>query len=159
MSMEPSPLYSVEVPKPVEDGAALEFPMAGVSFAAGTVAPQSGRVRQIIDVGRSKVATARPAEPVDRTDAGDPGGDAGASDLYRKIHRALRGRYGRVVALGLIGAALGAGAGWKLGKADYESDGVVRIASYRTPADKNPDQPRSPQFYDQFMKTQEALLA
>jgi Mrp family chromosome partitioning ATPase/uncharacterized protein involved in exopolysaccharide biosynthesis len=114
-----------------------------------------------MDAARASVGgTSRPADPVDRTDVGNGGGSpATQSEFYDRARRALRGRYGRVVGLGLIGAILGGGAGWKLGKAEYQSEGVVRIASYRTPADRSPDQPRSPQFYEQFMKTQEALLA
>ena len=81
-SMEPSPLYSVEVPKPVEDGIALELPVGGVSFSAGTVLPQSAKVKQIIDVTRSKGDIGRPAEQSERSDGGNPGGSPGAQSNF-----------------------------------------------------------------------------
>jgi Mrp family chromosome partitioning ATPase/uncharacterized protein involved in exopolysaccharide biosynthesis len=158
--MEPSPLYSVELPKPLEDGGALELPVGGVSFSGGTVSAQTGRVRQVMEVARSSAAMATGGDPAERADYGGASGGnvTGGSDYYDTARRALRGRYGRAIGLGLIAAMLGAGAGWKLGRPEYKSDGVVRIAAYRPPADKSPEQPRPPQVYEQAMKTQQALL-
>src|SRR4051794_19674692 len=62
------------------------------------------------------------------------GRDPVAVDYVALARQALRGRYIAFVLLGIIGAALGAYVGWRMGRPDYRSYGLVRIAYVTPPA-------------------------
>ena len=81
------------------------------------------------------------------------------ADPYALLRQALRGRYVQFAVLTLLGAALGAAAGWKLGKPLFRGQGLVRIA-YSTPSiGPDPTDRSSPMAqYDSVMRSQQQVL-
>src|SRR3954462_10298945 len=55
------------------------------------------------------------------------GGAGGEPSVLKKVHRLLRGRYLLAIALGLLGAGLGALGGFVSQKPAYRSDGLIQI--------------------------------
>lgn len=81
-------------------------------------------------------------------------------DPYRQASRALRGRWGAIIGFGLMGAALGALAGWEIGQPIYESQGLVQIA-YNPPAVMGAearDRGEPVEIFQAFLGSQQALL-
>jgi Mrp family chromosome partitioning ATPase len=72
------------------------------------------------------------------------------------IRRALRGRYGRVIVVGLVGMTLGGLAGWKYGRPQYRSEARIRIAAVQQKS--RPGQSEPIPMYEQNMRTHEAVL-
>jgi polysaccharide biosynthesis transport protein len=77
---------------------------------------------------------------------------------YRAAHRVLRGRYGLLLALGLIGGILGGWACYAIKKPVYRSEGVVRIAFATAASDSEVNQGRKMAIFQEFMRTQEQVM-
>ena len=81
-------------------------------------------------------------------------------DPYRRAHRALRGRWATVVALGVCCATVGAVIGWKLGKPIYESEGLVQIEYAPQPVMAPIRTDREPvEIFQAILSSQQALLS
>lgn len=106
------------------------------------------QLRPVETIGRP---AAVPAETKTPTGAG--------LDPYQLLRRALRGWYMPAVGLGLLLGALGALAGWNLGRAEYRSEGLVRLA-YEVPAVMQEREYRTPvEIFQAFLQSQQALLS
>ncbi len=109
----------------------------------------------------------RPMDPLRHGDPGSSGDFALArmpqpaegTDVYRRILRTLRGRYGLVTLLGLAGLGVGAFLGWHLGKPVYTSEGLVRIAYAIPHVMQETDQNRPMDMFEAFMQSQQALIS
>lgn len=98
------------------------------------------------------VTTAYP-DPADHDDSGDRFGP------YRKLHRALRGRYPVLFALATIGIVCGAIYGWKTSRITYRSEGLIQIA-YTLPAVmQKTDQNEPMQMYEEYVQSQVLMIA
>jgi polysaccharide biosynthesis transport protein len=89
-----------------------------------------------------------------------PSSAAGArsGDIYQRAFAALRGRIVLSAALGMLCAAVGAFLGWRQGKPQYQSEGLVRIAYSRPILLRETDQNRPMAMYDAFMRSQMLLI-
>jgi Mrp family chromosome partitioning ATPase/uncharacterized protein involved in exopolysaccharide biosynthesis len=97
-------------------------------------------------------------QPPSSDRAGGRGREAVAVDYVALARQALRGRYAAFVLLGIIGAALGAYVGWRMGRPDYRSYGLVHIAYVTPPAIQITDQNMPLAMYDTYMRTQEKVV-
>jgi succinoglycan biosynthesis transport protein ExoP len=61
-------------------------------------------------------------------------------NILKFVHTALRGRYALAVVLGLIVGAAGALGAWRLGKPQYQSEGLIRIKFNSARDDRTPFQ-------------------
>src|SRR3982750_171422 len=120
----------------------------GVPANAGPGAAEGANLHELAPINRLPVDqhNVRVREPVE------------AIDYVALARRALRGRYAAFILLGLVGAGLGAFAGWKLGKPDYRSTGIGRIAYVTPPAIQQTDQNMPLAMYDTYMRSQEKVV-
>jgi polysaccharide biosynthesis transport protein len=82
-------------------------------------------------------------------------------NVWRIIHRALRGRYTLAVVMGIAcGAAAGAAA-WRLGHPIYESQGLIQIVNARPAVmpGSGADMSMSTAEFDAFMQSQKLLIS
>jgi len=79
-------------------------------------------------------------------------------DAYVMVRQALRGRYLQFVALSMLGAAVGAAAGWKAGRPMFTSEAQVRIAYATPPVAVETDQNKWLGPYDTVMRSQEQVI-
>jgi Mrp family chromosome partitioning ATPase/uncharacterized protein involved in exopolysaccharide biosynthesis len=85
-------------------------------------------------------------------------GQVGLKEMLRLGHRALRGRYALAITLALLGAALGASAGWHFRRPSYHSEALLQI-KYALPAVmQETDQNQPLQMFDTFMQSQRVLI-
>src|SRR5438552_5829291 len=75
-------------------------------------------------------------------------------DIYQEALRVLRGRYPLAIFLGLLGAALGAAAGYVFKPPLYRSDSLLRIAYTLPPVMKETDQNRPIAMFEGYVKSQ-----
>ena len=79
-------------------------------------------------------------------------------DFIRMIHRALRGYYILAIILGLIAAAGGAYAGWRLGFPTFHSESLLRVAYTLPEVMHETDQNKPMAMFDTFMLSQRMLI-
>jgi Mrp family chromosome partitioning ATPase/uncharacterized protein involved in exopolysaccharide biosynthesis len=113
------------------------------------------------DGARTIVVPARvESTPVGRG-AGGEGAAAspvGFGDILRIVHRALRGAYPLAITLAIIFAVAGAFAGWKIGRPEYHSEGLLRIAYTMPEVLQETDQNRPMAMFDTYMVSQRLLI-
>src|SRR4051812_39140204 len=90
---------------------------------------------------------------------GESAPSGASADPYALVRQALRGRYLQFAVLTLLGAAVGAAAGWKLGKPLFRGDGLVPIAHSTPSIGPHPTDHSSPLAqYDSVMRSQQQVL-
>lgn len=120
------------------------------------------------------LAFRRPSEPLTSIQAQDPIGQvnpspyagphsaeqaAGSFGFLQSLHLAFRGRYFRVIALGIvIGAACGF-VTWRLAKPIYHSEGLLKIAYTLPEVIQETDQNKPLAQFDTFMLSQRMIIS
>lgn len=79
-------------------------------------------------------------------------------DLWRTVHRSLRGRYRMTFLLATAGAFLGAWIGGMFGQRLYSATGLVRIASQLPSVMKETDQNRPIAMFEGYIQAQRDLM-
>ena len=148
--MQSTPIYSMNLPRSTDPASPAHL---GSPTVDGWGASQSGAAHPI---------ASEEEVPGRAYDAPDAGGTAAKSrppmDPYLLLRRALRGRYGWVILLALLGSLLGGFVGWKVGGPAFRSEGLVRIIYARGAVDTDTDQNKPMALYEAFMRTQEVVL-
>jgi Mrp family chromosome partitioning ATPase/uncharacterized protein involved in exopolysaccharide biosynthesis len=78
---------------------------------------------------------------------------------YKKLHRALRGRYPVLLALAAIGVVCGAVYGWKYSHITYRSEGLIQIAYTLPVVMQKTDQNEPMQMYEEYIQSQVLTIA
>jgi polysaccharide biosynthesis transport protein len=105
-------------------------------------------------------AASNSAHPVESTvHASNARSPEARFDLWRTVHRSLRGRYRITFLLATAGAMLGAWLGGMFGQRLYSATGLVRIASVMPAVMRETDQNRPIAMFEGYIQAQRDLIA
>src|SRR5260221_8059019 len=138
--------------------------------------PTPGRKRMAGTPDQYVLAFRRPPEPLAAIQAhegvvpsgnsnplpfvGSPGQLAGGSlGSLQSLHLAFRGRYFRVIALGIVFGAICGAVVWRLAKPIYHSEGLLKIAYTLPEVIQETDQNKPLAQFDTFMLSQRMIIS